>query len=300
MAWRDPEVRRIPAGPGELTVGRWGDGSGTPVVASHGITANHRSFGQLAAAFTNGGIDATLWAVDHRGRGSSADHPGPYGLLSHADDLIVVLDAVGLDDAVLVGHSMGAYVAANTAERAPDRVRGLVLVDGALSLPGAVPPPDADVEQLVRAVIGPSLDRLDMTFDSPEAYLDHWRAHPAFAGDAFNDVVEAHLRNDLVAVGDRWRSPVSKDAVLADGRDTLLDERLRNAVTRIGQPTRLLWAPRGMFDQTPGLFPAEVVADVAARLDHLEAVRVDDVNHYTIVFSEHGAEQIAAAVAEVA
>jgi lipase len=300
MSFRTPEVIPVPVEGGSITLARWGEGA-TPVLASHGITANHRSFAQVAAQLEASGADVHLLAVDHRGRGGSATTPGPYGLRTHAQDLIRVLDHLELGSAVLLGHSMGAFVAANVAALAPERVAGLVLVDGALPIEVDLPP-DAQIEDVVRAVIGPALDRLDQTYASPEAYVDQWRAHPAYGGDHFNDVAEAHVRYDLVPTddGSAWRSPVDKRAVLTDGADVLADEQVRTALARISTPTRLLWAPRGMLDQTPGLFDPATVATTCAALDHVEPILVDDVNHYSIVFGPHGAAAVAAAITATA
>ena len=294
MPWTEPELSTVPVPGGELTVGRWGNGPRT-VLCSHGITANHRSFGQLAWALGRRRDDVSLYAVDHRGRGGSASHPGPYGLGAHADDLRRVLDHLDVASTVLVGHSMGAFVAANAAERAPARVDGLVLVDGALPIEVSLPE-DTDIETVVRSVIGPALERLEITFASPEAYLDHWREHPAFQGEDFNDVAEAYFRYDLVRDGAGWRSPVSKAAVLEDGRGPLQDESARTALRRVEVASTLLWAPRGLLDQEPGLYPPEMVAAAGAELEQVETVRVEDVNHYSILMGERGATRVAEAV----
>lgn len=303
--WREPELTEVPVAGGALTVGRWGSGSrvvssagrdGRLVLASHGITANHRSFGTLAAVLAERHADVSLVAVDHRGRGGSADLPGPYGMRAHARDLLAVLDHFGADDAVLVGHSMGAFVAVNAAELAPERVSGLVLVDG--GLPIEVPlPPDTDLEEVVRSVIGPALDRLDLTFDSPEAYLDRWREHPAFQGDNFNDVAEAYFAYDLVRDGDTWRSPVSKAAVLEDGKGPLQPGPERTALERVDVPATVLWAPRGLLDQMPGLYAPAVIEATAARLPRVRFEAVDDVNHYSVLLGRPGADAVADAIA---
>ena len=291
MGWREPELFDVEVPGGALRVARWGLG-GTAVLASHGITANHRTFAEVAAQFAELDADVSLYAVDHRGRGGSAALPGPYGLARHADDLIAVLDQLEVADAVLIGHSMGAFVAANAAVRSPDRISGLVLVDGGLPIELHLPP-ETDIEQVVRAVIGPSLDRLDTTFASPEEYLASWQAHPAFQGEAWNDVVAAYVAYDLVADGDRWRSPVVKAAVLEDGGGLLRDHAVRTAIERTTVPTTLLVAARGLLDQEPGLYPPGVADLVTAGLRHVTTRMIDDVNHYSVIFSPRGAREVA-------
>ena len=66
-------------------------GSAPLVVASHGITANGISFSRLAEEL---GDTVTFAALDHRGRGDSSDHPGPYGIAAHARDCIAVVGMV--------------------------------------------------------------------------------------------------------------------------------------------------------------------------------------------------------------
>jgi len=297
MGWIEPQLQTVPVVGGELTMARWGTGSQV-VIACHGITANHRSFGALAAQLSSREADVSLYAVDHRGRGGSASLPGPFGLGAHARDVVAVLDHLGVSaaaPAILVGHSMGAYVVANAAELTENRVSRLILVDGALPITIELPT-DTPIEAVVRSVIGPALDRLDATFASPDDYVAMWREHPALGGAYFNEVAEAYARYDLVADGDRWRSPVNKQAVLEDGASVLQDERERSAVERIGTPTILVWAPRGLLDQTPGLLPPEVVEDALPRLPHVRAQRVDDVNHYSVLFGDRGARVIADAI----
>ena len=54
---------------------------------------------------------------------------GPFTVAQHVDDAITVLDSLGLDDAVVLGHSWGGFLGAALAMEHPDRVRGLLLVD---------------------------------------------------------------------------------------------------------------------------------------------------------------------------
>lgn len=48
-AWSDGDEATVPVAGGDLAVTRWGNGTGTPVLAVHGITANGHSFARTAA-----------------------------------------------------------------------------------------------------------------------------------------------------------------------------------------------------------------------------------------------------------
>src|SRR5262249_21760632 len=144
-------------------------GARAVVVALHDVASNHMAWRAVARELP--GI--ALLAPDLRGRGRSAALPLHDSFSRHAEDVVAVLDAFGLDRALIAGHSMGAYVAAGVAADHPERVSKLVLIDGALPLPV---PDDVDAD----AVLGPALARLRMTFDSPEGYVAFWRSHPAF------------------------------------------------------------------------------------------------------------------------
>jgi pimeloyl-ACP methyl ester carboxylesterase len=66
--------------------------------------------------------------IDQRGHGQSDAPPGPYSRADLAADVIAVLDAEGIDQTILVGHSMGGIVAMEAALAYPDRIAGLVLI----------------------------------------------------------------------------------------------------------------------------------------------------------------------------
>ncbi len=280
-------------------MGRWGTGDHI-VVASHGITANHMSWdlvGRKLVESTEG--DVSLVALDHRGRAGSADIPGPFGLGAHADDLMSVLDSLGLASAHLAGHSMGGFVVALAAERHLDRVEQLVLVDGGLPFEIDLPP-DIDPEQAVGAVIGPALARLDQRWGNEDEYVDFFVQHPAFQPPANQwwPAAEAYVRYDAAHDSDgQVRSSVNKDAVIADGGAAIIDPESSSAIDRIANPTTLLWSPRGLVDQTPGLYPKAQIVEATARLPHLCPELVDDTNHYTILVGDGGADAVASALA---
>jgi len=68
-------------------------------------------------------------AVDMRGHGSSDQPPGPYTPTLHADDAVSLLDGLGVEQADVIGYSMGGAAAFDMAAHHPTRVRSLCIVN---------------------------------------------------------------------------------------------------------------------------------------------------------------------------
>ena len=259
------------------------------MVAVHGITASHVAWAGVAERLPG----VPLLAPDLRGRGRSADLPGPYGMARHVEDVLAALDRTGAGRVVLAGHSMGGFVALAFAARHPERVSALVLVEGGLPLPR---PEGDDVEEALAAALGPAIQRLSMTFPSRQAYRDYWRAHPALS---WGPLVEAYVDYDLVGEPPLLRSCVRAEAVHADYRD-MLGPAPAEAVAGLRQPALLLLAPRGLLNEPNPVYPEEVARVEAARAPRgrLRVRTVEDVNHYSILFAPHGIDAVAAAIRE--
>lgn len=282
----------VPVAGGSLTVGRWGRQSGRVVVALHGVTGTHADFHALADQLADD--DLVLVAPDLRGRGGSNGLSGPFGMASHADDAAAVITHSSTGPVTVVGHSMGGFVALVLADRHPDLVEGLVLVDGGLPIDvGGLA--DGPVEDVVDALLGPSLGRLRMTFESPEAYLDFWRPHPALHAD-WNEYMERRVLYDLEGEAPDLRSTVREEAVVEDTKSDLFGDDVAKALANLRHPAVFLRAPRGQFDQEPPLYPAATVEKWCAGSSHLEATLVPDVNHFTILLTRRGATAVAEAV----
>jgi lipase len=287
---REPEYDAfdVPVDGGDLRVGRWtaSDPEAPVVVAVHGVTANHLAWQFLGA------LDRfTVVAPDLRGRGRSARVEGAAGIDRHADDLVTVLDHLGLSTARVVGHSMGGFVAAAFVARHGARAASTVLVDGGLPFPPL--PEGTSTEQALNATIGPAAQRLSMTFATPADYLDFWRPHPAFAGH-WTPEVEAYLAYDL----DGQRSSVSLQAVREDSEGVLDADGAARSAAALPSGTVFLRAPRGMLDDPGGLYPAELVDALRTSLPAVDVRDVPGTNHYTIVMSDGGARAVADALVE--
>jgi pimeloyl-ACP methyl ester carboxylesterase len=108
----------------------WGTrGQGPAVVLNDGIGCDGFAWKYLQPHLASS-HRVVHWQYRAHGRSGFPADRARIDLPAHARDLISVLDALEVDDAVLVGHSMGTQVALETYRLAPDRVRGLVLVCG--------------------------------------------------------------------------------------------------------------------------------------------------------------------------
>jgi pimeloyl-ACP methyl ester carboxylesterase len=274
----DPFALRFeaPVAGGRLHVARAGppvDAADCVVLAAHGVTATLMTWRTVAREL-DGRI--CLLAPDCRGRGRSARLPGPYGIEAHVADLIAVLDHVGAPSAVLVGHSMGAYVLARLAAEHPERAAGLVLLDAGLPFPR----PD-DAGETLDAAVASAVMRLVITFPSADQYVQGWRAHPAFA-HAWDEDVEAYARYDLIENDHVARCSASAAAVRTDSTEMVVDDATRTALDRVRAPVQLLRAERGLFDDDP-LIPADALHAFEAAHPSIRIEAVADVNHYTLV-----------------
>lgn len=115
-----PEVTR-----GQVSLHYESGGSGATIVLVPGLGM---SCGVWADARARLEPSYRVIAVDPRGSGQSAKPPGPYTGADAADDLAAILDAEGVEQAHVVGMSMGGLIAQEVALCHPARVRSLVLV----------------------------------------------------------------------------------------------------------------------------------------------------------------------------
>jgi pimeloyl-ACP methyl ester carboxylesterase len=114
----------------------YGDyGEGTALVFAHGVGGNHASWYQQIAFFSRW---YRVISIDHRGFGNSHDLPDSPGASAFVDDLVGLLDVLGIREAILVAQSMGGNTCLGFALRHPDRALALVMADtrGAITAPG--------------------------------------------------------------------------------------------------------------------------------------------------------------------
>ncbi len=283
---------RVPGDGVELAFGYW-PGRGAPVVGLHGLTASHMNFVGIAERLAG---RCALFSPDLRGRGDSDKPEGPYGLAQHVRDVAAAMRAMGLGRSIIIGHSMGAFVATALAAMEPSLVSGLVLIDG-----GYVPdtPLAGSPGNDPNAALALRITHLRQTYPSRQAYREFWRTQPHFPPEEWNPWVEAFL--DYEVGGDSTVQPkASEAAVRADLLEVFQRDAINERLKSIRVPTLWLRADSGMTPGQPPLFPDARAAEFRTYLPHLEDHRITGTTHYTIAMGEHGAAGIADLICELA
>jgi 3-oxoadipate enol-lactonase len=100
-------------------------GDGPAVVLSHGYLMDQSMFDAQVAALAP---EFRVITWDQRGHGGTRA-PGPFSYWDSARDVLALLDRLGIEQAVLGGMSQGGFLSLRSAMLAPQRVRGLILID---------------------------------------------------------------------------------------------------------------------------------------------------------------------------
>src|SRR5438309_1246546 len=102
-------------------------GSGRPLILLHGGLGSGEMFGPVLPQLSE---RHQVIAVDLQGHGRTADIDRPLDVRLMADDIAALIDHLRLDTPDVVGYSLGAGVALQTAVKYPSKVRRLVVVSG--------------------------------------------------------------------------------------------------------------------------------------------------------------------------
>jgi pimeloyl-ACP methyl ester carboxylesterase len=185
------------------------------VIFLHGLTDSWRAF-ELVLAELPGDVHAI--AVTQRGHGDASRPTSGYRTRDFASDLLLFLDALGVQRAVLVAHSSHTFTVERCAIEHPERVTGLVLIGAPATLRGK-----PGVASLLETVSGLT-DPIDAAFVREFARAAcHRPVAPAF--------LEAMVEESLKVPAHVWR----------EGFPGLLEDDFLGELHRIAAPTLLVW-----------------------------------------------------------
>ncbi len=204
-----------------------GDPSGRAVVLIHGYTDNARDWVPMLPYLAKG---YRLILVDIRGHGQSSKPECCYARLDFAYDIKLLLDALGIGKADIVGHSLGSIIAQTFAEYWPERTAHVVLISSTGGEPPGRPPkaPQFDFAAEIRKLKEP------IEADSP--FMIAWWDSPTPVDPDFI----RRQRKDAAGIPLRvWL------AVLDQGlQSNNAYADLQGTLPRLKAPTLLIWGSK--------------------------------------------------------
>ena len=221
-------------------------GGGEPLLFLHGFTDSWFSFSRLLPLLP---ARYRAYPLSQRGHGDSERPACCYAVDDFAADVVAFLDAVGVERATLVGHSMGSIVARRVAETRRERVARLVLLGAA-----ATPVNEAalELQREVRALADPVPEDFVREFQASTTYVPL----PA----PFFERVVAESRKLPARV---WQAALD-GVVAANDADRL---------GRIAAPTLLLWGERDAW------FPREEQERLATAIPGARLIVYPETGH---------------------
>lgn len=172
------------------------------VLCLHGLTRNSADFAPLAERLAP---SCRVLVMEQRGRGRSDRDSDPrrYQVGTYVRDALALLDALGLDEVVVIGTSMGGLMAMTMAGMQPQRFRGLVLND-------IGPVVEAAGLERIRGYVGKG-----GPVDNWEQAVELARANNEAAFPDFSTQQWAHFARHLFVEGDDGRPVLAYDPAIA-------------------------------------------------------------------------------------
>lgn len=217
-----------------LRAQRWGDASLPPLLAVHGWLDNAGSFARLAPLLA---ARHHVIALELPGHGHSEHLPAGshYHFLDYVRDVLAAADALQLPRYTLLGHSLGAGVAALVASARPERIERLLLIEGL----GPLGDDGLRTLQRFREALAPrsnSGKRLRV-FHSIEQAIEARSMVSGLAAELARPIVERGLIE--TPGGWRWRSD---PALTRSSANRLAESQVYALLRGISAPTALLLA----------------------------------------------------------
>jgi len=177
-----------------------GNPNGQPIVLQHGTTDNSRSWSFAAPYFAKEGYH--VYIPDLRGQGKSEEMPNHYTTLVYARDLNAFFEAKNINNAVVVGHSLGSFVMQTFWMLYPERVNKCVLVSS-IPLLGYQ---GASLQKVYDTYISPLPEDGHM----PDSFMDWWYdcsgepIEPEIQGQTFDTFISYMKKEAQVLSKKAW------------------------------------------------------------------------------------------------
>ena len=198
-------------------------GEGEPILCIHGTSSSALMWGEAVDPLTRLG---RVIVYDRRGS-TRSERPEPYletTVAEHADDAAALLDALGATPAVVIGRSYGGEIALDLALRYPDRVRALVLLEGApLTLSPEAARWERSLSERVQAAARDGIETVGETLIRAVLGDESWEVFPARIRQMFTDngpAILAEFNGGSLEVEPAALATIDKPTLLVAGADS--------------------------------------------------------------------------------
>jgi len=249
-------------------------GNGPLLILMHGLTANAHAF----AGILETGLDKhfRIISVDLRGRGLSDKPAFNYSMEEHAQDILGLLDGLGVDKAIFCGHSFGGLLSVYLGACYPKQVDKLIILDAA-----------ARMNPHAAEMLAYRLSTLDIRYPSLAEYLTEIQSAPY--NTFWAEPMRAYYMADVRDHDEGGVTPRPQLANIIQASMGLADVPWPQLMADIQAPVLLINAP-GEYTLGEPLLPPEYARETLDLLPNARLVTVAG-NHHTMLYGE-GAEQI--------
>lgn len=212
-------------------------GSGLPLVFLHPFTTNRNIWTFQTLPFAR---DHRSIVVDHRGHGLSDKPASGYAISEMAADVVAILDDANIEQAVLVGNSIGGMIAMQTSLDAPSRVKANLILSSGTNFAASQPPEAGDAfaadfeaafSGLVQGCVSAKtkrdrpevVDWAEAVFRVPDNFTpETFFANASDPNGVFNwnitdQLGEISQRTLVIAGAEDQATPIEMNQVLSDG-----------------------------------------------------------------------------------
>jgi pimeloyl-ACP methyl ester carboxylesterase len=209
-----------------------GNPAGPPVVLIHGYTDNARDWVPVLPYLSK---RFRLILVDIRGHGKSSKPECCYNRLDFAYDIKLLLDALSIRRADVIGHSLGSIIAQTFAEYWPERTDRVVLISSTGGRPPGVAPPEFDFAAEIR--------KLKEPIDPDSPFMIAWWDSPTPVNPDFI----RRQRQDAAAIPLKVWLAVLDEAL----PNATAYTDLQSTLPRLKAPTLLIWGSKDPIMEEP-------------------------------------------------
>ncbi len=251
------------------------ESAGKTVILMHGLTANAHAFDGLMKEGL--GKKYRIISVDLRGRGQSDKPKEGYTMKDHAQDILGLMDVLGLEKCIIGGHSFGALLTFYMAFHHAERIEKMLLLDAA-----------ARLHPQTKEMLIPALSRIGQTYPSFDAYLEKVKlgAYMTYWEDTMLSYYQADVQTNEDGTVTQRSTPENMTEAILKGS---FGEPWLDYIKAVAQPAILLNGTMNYALNAP-LLPKEFALETVELMKNCQYQEVWG-NHQTMLYGQ-GAKDI--------